>query len=169
MLLSLQDIRSEVQGRRVESPQDFVLKKYLKKRGYGWFKWGHNRCEVINMKRGVKVVINHSGHFPRNGVPKYKLLWIEVLVRETRGAKTRYVQSEFFGERRNAVIAVTTDATNLLLDALNYADAQKGDDAPAKTDDFLQNLVLESLKAHLKEAYPKFHVKFGKVRIELFF
>ncbi|MBN2553571.1 MAG: hypothetical protein JXB06_12415 [Spirochaetales bacterium] len=31
MFLSLQDIRSEVQGRRVESPQDFVLKKYLKK------------------------------------------------------------------------------------------------------------------------------------------
>lgn len=31
MLLSVQDIYSEVQSRRVESPQDYVLKKYLKK------------------------------------------------------------------------------------------------------------------------------------------
>ena len=31
MLLSMQDIHGEVQSRRVESPQDFVLKKYLKK------------------------------------------------------------------------------------------------------------------------------------------
>lgn len=31
MLLSVQDIYSEVKSRRVESPQDYVLKKYLKK------------------------------------------------------------------------------------------------------------------------------------------